>query len=354
MSLKNIYASLLPKMGKYGTYTLPMSFANYKTKDLVINTRKPGYTTVFDVSHMGIFETNFKNSHAIEDMLKIDLGKLALNKSKLAVILQENNIIDDLLIGNVDNKKLRLVVNANTKEYFREKDFLNEKSKIIISLQGDGSQTIMEQFAKEDLNNFYFLENKTINDDIEICRCGYTGEDGFEIYTNNEIGESLFEELIHLSNSNDKILFGGLIARDILRLEAGLNLSGAEFGFNEEDKIHDHIQNRKVNFGSLGMNFLIDKKFRTDLNLDSSLTQIKISSTSPIKKGKIYVQNKNEISDVGFITSSLKSFNFNKFIGLGYVDKNYINDTIFIEGYKGAKNILTIEEKFVNKNYYYK
>ena len=31
------------------------------------------------------------------------------------------------------------------------------------------------------------MENKTIYKDFKICRCGYTGEDGFELYLNNSL-----------------------------------------------------------------------------------------------------------------------------------------------------------------------
>ena len=54
MLLHNLYTKLGPKMGTFGRYTMPMTFSKYKIKDVVMNTRKPGYCSVFDVSHMGI------------------------------------------------------------------------------------------------------------------------------------------------------------------------------------------------------------------------------------------------------------------------------------------------------------
>ena len=47
--------------------------------------------------------------------------------------------------------------------------------------------------------------------------------------------------------------FGGLIERDILRLEAGLCLSGNEFS-----------ENMDIKYNELDMNFLINKRRRKD------------------------------------------------------------------------------------------
>lgn len=56
-----------------------------------------------------------------------------------------------------------------------------------------------------------------------IYRSGYTGEDGFEILIPNKYIEDFCKELFA---SNKELIPCGLGARDILRLEAGLCLSG--------------------------------------------------------------------------------------------------------------------------------
>ena len=62
------------------------------------------------------------------------------------------------------------------------------------------------------------MENKTIlKEEIEICRCGYIGEDGFEIYLNKTEGEELVKRLVDISFDNDNVLFGGLIERELTK-----------------------------------------------------------------------------------------------------------------------------------------
>jgi len=336
MSLHKLYTRLGPKMGQFGKYTLPLTFSKYNTKDTVINTRKPGYCTVFDVSHMGIFET--KNSKFIEDRFKINIDQLTNNKSKLSVILNiYGHILDDLIIGNIDNNNYRLIVNANTKNLFRHNFFNHyvfkeQKNKIILALQGEGSQHFLESILPSDLNlnlnSIGFMENITIyKDTFEICRCGYTGEDGFELYMDEDIGKEVYKNLIDLSEDNEKIMFGGLIARDILRLEAGYCLSGSEFG-----------KNMGMHFNALGMDFLIDTKYRNNPMLNSEYKLSKFTCVRPIKTGKIY--DKNE--EIGFITSATKSYHLNKFIALGYLKQKVNTSNIYFLGNQSNKTYIDL------------
>lgn len=327
-----LYSRLSPKMGKFGNYILPMTFQKYRTKDVVINTRKPNYCSIFDASHMGIFETTRRD--LIEKHFLVNLEKYN-NKSKLGVLLNDKGyVIDDVIIGDVDNSKYRLVVNANSKDYFKSINEFYEKEKIIIAIQGNYSQNILENMFSIKLDNLYFMENKTIKKDaIEICRCGYTGEDGFELYLNKEEGNEIVKELVDLSFTDNNILFGGLIERDLLRLESGLCLSGTEFS-----------KELNIDFKALDMNFTIDLKYRKQYNFQSDYTRVGFTSERPIRKGSIFNVKDEEI---GIITSSNKSFSLNKFIGMGYIKKDSINDKL-------KNNITLVNLPFIKHNYYKK
>ena len=41
-------------------------------------------------------------------------------------------VVDDLIVSRIDYRKYRLVVNANTKDFYREKEYLGECNKTII------------------------------------------------------------------------------------------------------------------------------------------------------------------------------------------------------------------------------
>ena len=332
MFISKLYSRLSPKMGQFGNYILPMTFNNFKTKDVVMNTRKPGFITIFDVSHMGIFETQRRD--LIEKHFLVNLEKYN-NRSKLAAVLNDRgHVIDDVIIGDVDNSKYRLVVNANTKDYYRNLDEFYERDKMIIAIQGEQSQKIVENMFSINLDDLYFMGNKTIiKDTIEICRCGYTGEDGFELYLDEQEGTHIVENLVDLSLLNDNVLFGGLVERDLLRLESGLCLSGTEFG-----------EDMNIDFRSLDMNFMIDLKYRKQYNFQSDYTRVGFINERPIRQGTLLNQKDEEI---GLITSSNKSFNLNKFIGMGYIKKECLDDKL-------KNNLKLVSLPFIEPKYYKK
>ena len=332
MFIPKLYQRLSPKMGQYGNFILPLTFNKFKTKEVVIKTRQPGFATIFDASHMGIFET--RRADLIEQHFLVNLEKYN-NKSKLSAVLnKDKHIIDDLIIGDIDKSKYRLVVNAGTKDYFRSINDFHEKDKMIIAIQGDYSQKLIEDIYSTDLSNLYFMENKTLQKDvIEICRCGYTGEDGFEVYLNQSEGEKLVEKLIDISMERDNVLFGGLIERDLLRLESGLCLSGTEFG-----------DDLGIDFRALDMNFMVDLKYRKQYNFTSDYTRVGFTDTKPMRSGPILSRDDVEI---GFITSANKSFNLNTFIGMGYLKKDSLGEKM-----KGNMELVSLP--FIEQKYYKK
>jgi glycine cleavage system aminomethyltransferase T len=355
MNYAKLYSKLLPKMGQYGNFTLPMTFQKFRSSDVVRNTRKPGNCTVFDVSHMGVFET--RNTNRLNDLLYLNLGKLKNNKGRLAVILEgENNnrVVDDLIVSRIDYRKYRLVVNANTRDFYREKEYLKECNKTILAIQGEHSQKLLEELTNTDLSDLYFMENRTIHkDEFEICRCGYTGEDGFEIYIegqDSDLSKEIIGTLVDRSlesSLESNIMFGGLIERDILRLEAGLWLAGNEFS-----------RENPIKFNALNSKFLIDNRYRNNEHLFTNTRMKFISSERPFKGGTIYY---GDDKIIGVVTSSGKSFNLDKFIGIGFInndnnDNRPVDSTlVYSLGNNNKKIPLTIHDSpFINGKYYRK
>jgi aminomethyltransferase len=62
-----------------------------------------------------------------------------------------------------------------------------------------------------------------------LARTGYTGEDGFELFTRPEDAGAIWEAL-SAAGAADGLVPAGLAARDTLRLEAGMPLYGNELG----------------------------------------------------------------------------------------------------------------------------
>ena len=132
--------------------------------------------------------------------------------------------------GNTDNDLAQ--INHILHREFEGKDVRYEhlEDRSLIAVQGPKAHEMLQPLMKEDLNKVPFmsiLTTKLKHLDIEVIvsRCGYTGEDGFEISTKN--GDAL-RLTTHFFDKNKTLVPAGLAARDSLRLEAGLCLHGNE------------------------------------------------------------------------------------------------------------------------------
>lgn len=109
--------------------------------------------------------------------------------------------------------------------------YIQDKS--LIALQGPKSAKILQKIVPGNLANLNFMESvfmqiPNIDETVLISRCGYTGEDGFEISINNSKAMDLYDLLLQ----NKEVKPAGLAARDTLRLEAGLCLYGNDMDEN--------------------------------------------------------------------------------------------------------------------------
>lgn len=361
-SLYNLQKQLNPVLGTFAGYEMPMTFKNYNIKDNCLDIRKD-YLGVFDISHMGIIKLRCNNLELVKKMLErifpINMEVLKPNKSALTILLDKKGYVqDDLIIGNLNDEEYRLVVNAGTKydiltllnQYNKDEIDIELENKSVLAIQGNQSSKILEDIFNINLSNVYFNDNLSVqeNNEIEISRTGYTGEDGFELYCYDDDAYDLYQHLIYKSKECDeKILFAGLIERDILRMEAGLCLSGNEFGDNKE-----------IYYKDLNMNFLIGKRRRLEGGFIGSeyinyhkYNRRGFYSKRPLKEGNL-IFNNDEV--VGFITSSTKSYNLNKFISMGYINNNINTNNLYTIVNNKSVEIDLISLPFIENRYYRK
>ena len=75
------------------------------------------------------------------------------------------------------------------------------------------------------LRYYAIAEGQVAGIDALVARTGYTGEDGFEIFVDNERAAELWDALLEAGGPHGLVPVG-LGARDTLRLEAGMPLYG--------------------------------------------------------------------------------------------------------------------------------
>lgn len=252
--LHAMHVRLGARMAEFGGYDMPIQYSEGIMAEHVWTRTQAG---LFDVSHMGPSflalpelgggdEAHRKVSALVEKLVPSDIAGLAPGKVQLTVLLNENGgIIDDLMIGRPaapDRQgMLYIVVNAGTKENDfaliqqaagNEAKLRRADDRALIALQGPKAEQVIEAIFPQaaDLTFMTFVRiEDTDYGRVLITRCGYTGEDGFEILVPAEHGEAFANRLLE----DHRVKPIGLGARDSLRLEAGLCLYGHDLDTNK-------------------------------------------------------------------------------------------------------------------------
>ena len=234
------------KMVPFAGYEMPVQFEGVKPEHLW--TRE--HAGLFDVSHMGPCFLYLKEglgqpgahekiSALIERLVPSAISTLKPGQGRLTVLLNdEGGILDDLIITRMPDASLDgmlyIVVNGAVKHedwaLIREKlageaELQTADDRILVALQGPEAEAVLTPHFPE-AAELSFMRCAHIQKDGErymVSRCGYTGEDGFELLLpNNETGLAYVRGLL----ADERVKPIGLGARDSLRLEAGLCLYG--------------------------------------------------------------------------------------------------------------------------------
>ena len=285
---------------------------------------------LFDASHMG--QIIVKGPGAFDFLQRLtpnDISLIEEGQQQYNVFLNDKGgVIDDLMVYRFHDHFLCVVNAANKDKVY---DHLNENKGddvelsdesddyTLICLQGPKSASIMEKIAgtrASYLKYMHFIEQKKGDGRIIISRSGYTGEDGFEIYTS--CGDALWWWDSLIEEGKDRgVALCGLGARDILRIEAGYSLYG-------------HELNDDINPFEASLDWVV--KFNKDFIAKDLLLKVKEKGPGRRRVGFIMQeraparQNYPLYLDgrlIGKVTSGTYSPNLDKFIGMAYVDSEY-------------------------------
>jgi aminomethyltransferase len=195
---------------------------------------------IFDISHMGqLFVEGPGAAQWLDSMLTNDLAALSDGQGQYSLLLNERGgVIDDLIVYRIGAERYFLVVNASLRE--QDTAWLGEHLTpgielidssdrfAAVAIQGPRSGDVYEA-VRSGLQFPPLPPRNGIARDAEettiICRTGYTGEDGFEIFFPAQDADSTYGTLLDaISHAGGQAC--GLGARDSLRLEMGYPLNG--------------------------------------------------------------------------------------------------------------------------------
>jgi aminomethyltransferase len=233
-SLYNAHLALKARMVEFAGYEMPLHYGSQIEEHHAVR-RAAG---VFDVSHMGVLDVEGPDAlPALCHLLASNPVRLKPGRALYSCLLNEQGgVMDDLIVYRLDEQRFRLVVNAANKhkdvQWIRAQlEGKNAEARLdeklaILSLQGPESVRALAAILQgESLVTVTRLKRfgSIFADGVFFGRTGYTGEDGFEIIADAASAPQTWDALITAG-----VRPIGLGARDTLRLEAGLNLCGAD------------------------------------------------------------------------------------------------------------------------------
>ncbi len=226
------------KMVDFGGWALPVSYAGGIIDEHRATRSAVG---VFDVCHMG--ELHFRGPRAAEAVQRLvtnDVSRLRNGRAFYTVACRPSGgIVDDLIVYRISSEHFLTVVNAanldKDRAWFIEQaaalcDVADASAETgLIAFQGPAAARALQpltEVALDALPSFGFVAACEIGGlRVSIARTGYTGEDGFEIFSAARDAERLWNHLVEAAASVGGKP-AGLGARDTLRLEARLPLYG--------------------------------------------------------------------------------------------------------------------------------
>ncbi|UKA59585.1 glycine cleavage system aminomethyltransferase GcvT [Arthrobacter sp. FW306-2-2C-D06B] len=206
---------------------------------------------LFDLSHMGeVWVTGPEAAAFLDYALVGKISAMSIGKAKYSLICQEDGgIIDDLITYRRGDAKFLVVPNAGNAKVVAEAlaqraanfDVVVEDASAatsLIAVQGPKAEEILLRLVPAEQHSlvtelkyyaavevpFAFAGSTT---ELLLARTGYTGEDGFEIFVDNDAAAALWQAIAAVAQDGE-LIPAGLASRDSLRLEAGMPLYGNE------------------------------------------------------------------------------------------------------------------------------
>lgn len=281
---------------------------------------------LFDVCHMGEFHVAGPAALAwLNSVATNDVSRLTPGRAHYSLLLDEEaGIVDDILVYCLHDEEYMLVVNAGNAD--KDWDWLDGKllpgvrmedssdRTALIALQGPLAESLLQPLCSgplAELRRFGFAVGEVAGIPCLISRTGYTGEDGFELFTQGD-APALWNALLAAGDGAAKPC--GLGARDVLRIEAGNVLYGHE--------IWD-----EVNPLSAGLMWVVDmekgeflgrRRLAEYLEAGAALTLVGLRSNSRAVPRQHYVI-RHAGEDVGFVCSGTFSPTLNCPLGMAYL-----------------------------------
>ena len=247
----------------FGGWQMPLKYSSELAEHHAVRTS----AGLYDLSHMGEVWVTGPDAAAFLDYALVGkISAMAVGKAKYSLICNEDGgIIDDLITYRrpaADDGTDRFLVVPNAGNARTVAAAIAERAgsgtdggfdvtvedasagTSLIAVQGPKAEEILLRLvpaARHDLVTglkYYAAVDVPFmfggrSQNLLLARTGYTGEDGFEIFTANEDAAALWQALLAIAEEGE-LTPAGLASRDSLRLEAGMPLYGNELTLQQD------------------------------------------------------------------------------------------------------------------------
>jgi len=237
-ALYDRHVALKARIVPFAGWEMPVEYSGISDEHMAVRTR----AGLFDVSHMGQLEIAGADAvPAVQRITSNDAAKLNVGQAHYSALMLPNGaFVDDLLVYRFAPDHYLLVVNASNVA----KDFAWIRQQIagvgdavaidsssryaLIAVQGPAAREVLQPLTGVELPTvkyYWFAHGEIAGVRGTISRTGYTGEDGYEIFTPPGQAGRVWDALLQSGQAVD-LKPAGLGARDTLRLEAAMRLYG--------------------------------------------------------------------------------------------------------------------------------
>ncbi|HEX7269353.1 MAG TPA: glycine cleavage system aminomethyltransferase GcvT [Streptosporangiaceae bacterium] len=237
--LRAIHESLGATMTDFAGWLMPLRYRSETAEHRAVR----GAAGLFDLSHMGEIAVSGPGAAAALDYALVGhVSALQPGRARYTMICApDGGVLDDLIVYRLADAEFLVVANAaNTgvvAAALRERagafpaevnDLTDDYA--LIAIQGPHAGRILQPLADIGLGEVRYYTGQraeVAGRKVLLARTGYTGEDGYEIFTSPGDAEPVWMALAGAGEA-DGLVPAGLAARDTLRLEAGMPLYGNE------------------------------------------------------------------------------------------------------------------------------
>ena len=231
--LNKVHHDLKARMIDFAGWELPVWYTSVLEEHKAVRSG----AGIFEVSDMGrVWLTGSGAEVFLDGLLTKPVQQLENGSSRLCLLCLENGgILDDLWVYRLEAERFLIVWNA---AYIEQKlDWLHHWSDsnpdvsiedrsadtVMLAIQGPAVHQLSGLVDVSHLPRFGHTWTTIAGLNVFVSKTGYTGEDGFEVITEAANALTLWKSFVEQG-----VKPCGLGARDSLRLEAGMLLSGQD------------------------------------------------------------------------------------------------------------------------------